>query len=48
MIMLIAFLFGALAIGMPLAWVIGLFNPIGYMGVPPWRLPAEAKRDIRK
>jgi hypothetical protein len=23
----------------PLAWAAGMFNPIGYLGVPPWRVP---------
>jgi hypothetical protein len=21
------------------AWLLGAFNPIGYLGVPPWRVP---------
>jgi hypothetical protein len=43
MIMLIVTVFGIIAViaaaGTGLAWVTGLFGPIGYMGVPPWRVP---------
>jgi len=30
--------------GLLISWLIGLLNPIGYMGIPPWKLRAEMIR----
>jgi hypothetical protein len=32
-------LIGAFIVAPLLIWLIGGFNPIGYLGVPPWRVP---------
>lgn len=37
--MWIGLLVGFCVIGPVLAWVTGMFNPMGYLGVPPWRVP---------
>lgn len=31
-------LLGILIAPLPM-WLFGMFNPIGYLGVPPWRVP---------
>lgn len=41
-------LIGFLVIGPVLGWLAGLFNPIGFMGVPPWRVPASARAADRE
>lgn len=46
--MLIGLLVGVAVIGPLVAWLTGLFNPIGFMGVPPWRVPASAKAAERE
>lgn len=30
-------------LGIPAAWLVGLFNPFGYLGTLPWRVPTEAR-----
>lgn len=34
---------GVLLLGPLAAWLAGLLNPIGFVGVPPWRVPASAR-----
>lgn len=36
-------LIGFLIIGPALAWLAGMFNPIGFIGVLPWKVPASAR-----
>lgn len=43
-LMIFLLLFAMVGIGLGISWLIGLFNPIGYMGVPPWKVPAEARK----
>lgn len=37
-----AFLLLIVGLGTGLAWMLGVFNPLGYLGVSPWRVPPEA------
>lgn len=32
-----------MALAVPVAWLAGIFNPMGYLGVPPWRVPKQAR-----
>jgi hypothetical protein len=40
-------LIGAI-LSVPLAWLTGMFNPIGFMGVPPWHVPESARAASRE
>jgi hypothetical protein len=37
-------LIGFVVIGPVVCWLLGVFNPIGYMGVFPWNVPDDAWR----
>jgi hypothetical protein len=39
MLPMLGLLVGVFIVGPAFCWLIGLFNPIGWMGVPPWRVP---------
>jgi hypothetical protein len=45
---MIGLLLGFLILGPALAWWLGMFNPIGFMGVRPWRVPESAKAAERE
>lgn len=48
MIYLVGLLAGFCVIGPLLAWLTGMFNPIGFLGVPPWRVPESARAAERE
>jgi hypothetical protein len=41
-LVLLGLVFGLVVAGPIVCWLLGLFNPIGYMGMLPWKVPAEA------
>lgn len=45
---LIGLLIGLFVIGPPVIWLVGGFNPIGFLGVPPWRVPESARAADRE
>src|SRR4051812_11742782 len=48
MIYLIGLLVGLLIVGPALAWLAGMFNPMGFLGVLPWRAPEAARAADRE
>lgn len=45
---MIGLLVGFVVIGPALAWAVGMFNPMGFLGVPPWRVPGSARAAERE
>jgi len=45
---LIGLLVGFVVIGPVFCWLIGMFNPIGYMGRPPWAADVKAARTAER
>lgn len=41
-------LVGVAIIGPALGWLTGMFNPMGFIGVPPWRVPESARAAERE
>jgi len=45
---IVGLLFGLIVLGPLACWWLGMFNPLGYMGVRPWDVPEEALRRCAK
>jgi hypothetical protein len=48
MLVAAALLTGFCIFGPLLGWLAGLGNPIGFLGVPPWRVPESARAAARQ